>query len=334
MLKAMFLYYSIICIIIWQLLDANFAQVVRPPPSVEGANSFHPRCSWSAYNTPPEEVVLSQRPHEYLSEEDLPESWNWCDVNGVNYCSPMRNQHIPVYCGSCWAMSGTSALADRDNIRRNDTSMGTYLSVQNVVDCTPGTCRYGGTGYDVYSYALHKGIPDETCHNYQAIDQSCSAEHQCYSCWPHGMGGCFAYDKKDYTRLKASEFGRVKGREHMMAEIFARGPIQCSIDATDYLCLNYTGGIFAEYQKRPEYDHDISVVGWGVENGTEYWIIRNSWGKPWGEDGFFRLVTSKYMNGDGNHYNLGIESVPCMWAVPKAWEPANIAMGDDFDDVV
>eukprot|EP01026_Neomeris_dumetosa_P054480 TRINITY_DN4901_c0_g1_i1.p1 TRINITY_DN4901_c0_g1~~TRINITY_DN4901_c0_g1_i1.p1 ORF type:complete len:335 (+),score=36.12 TRINITY_DN4901_c0_g1_i1:510-1514(+) len=316
---------SVLLFVFGNLCGFVSAKVVRPPVEVEGANDFYPGCSQVAQHQEYAEhatVIKSPMPHQYLSMEDLPESWNWCDVNGVNYCSPIRNQHIPVYCGSCWAMSSTSCLADRDNIRRNDTAMGTYLSVQNVIDCTSGSCALGGWGRQVSEYAYYKGIPDETCNNYQAVDQMCNPENECYSCWP---GDCFAIS--DYSRLKVSEYGGVLGREQMMKEIYARGPIVCSIDATDYLCNNYTSGVFAEYLKEPEYDHDISVVGWGVdEDGVEYWHIRNSWGKPWGEEGFFKLVTSLYKNGTGNKYNLGIEDIPCDWVVPSGWEPASEAM--------
>lgn len=74
-----------------------------------------------------------------------------------------------------------------------------------------------------------------------------------------------------------------------MAEIYARGPVSANINAE---CLiDYTGGI-APYdnciQNLP--NHVIQLNGWGTENGTDYWIARNSWGTYWGEHGFFRIV--------------------------------------------
>lgn len=271
--------------------------------------------------------LVSKQPHEYLNVSDLPADFSWGSVNGTNYLTTMRNQHIPVYCGSCWAMGSSSALADRLNIMQGPAKMSqNMLSVQNILSCGNdydqcGTCEGGDDG-PVYQYAKNHGIPGESCSNYMAVDTTCRSgrvseknKPQCYTCSPSGFPAC--KEIKDFSKLFVSEFGDCSGYEKMKAEIYKRGPISCGIDATDKM-EKYTGGIYSE-PGAEEIDHIISVVGWGVDKETkdEYWLVRNSWGNPWGEEGYMRIVTSKN-TGPNGRANNAIET-ECAFGVVDRW---------------
>lgn len=245
-------------------------------------------------------------PREWESDNfksnDLPSAWDWRNVSGKNYCSPTRNQHIPVYCGSCWVFGTTGALNDRFNVARQGRWPMTQLSPQEIIDCNgKGNCQGGEIG-DVLEHAKIQGLVEEGCNVYRATNGECNPYHRCGSCWP---AECFSLT--NYTRYYVKDYGQVKGRENIMAEIKKGGPIACAIGATKKFEYEYVKGVYSE-KSDLDSNHIISLTGWGVdENGVEYWIARNSWGEAWGELGWFRVVTSKFQNGEGDHWNMGIE---------------------------
>jgi len=268
------------------------------------------------------------------SEQVMPDAFTWCDKDGVNYCTMSRNQHIPQYCGSCWAHGSVSALGDRIKIARKGQGIDINVAVQHILNCgNVGSC-HGGSVDGPYQW-LHKisrstgtGIAYETENPYVA----CSSESdiglckgQDWTCTPENVartcstfppqGKCVGLGK--YPNATISEYGSISGPTAMAKEIFARGPISCGIDAGPI--LKYTGGIVD--LPGDGVDHVISVVGWGkdAEKG-EYWIVRNSWGEFWGEMGYVRVAK-------GNNA-LKLEE-QCSWAVVDSFTTKNFPCYED-----
>lgn len=281
--------------------------------------------------------VESTLPYQFLSKDDLPSTWDWRDVDGTNYVTKNLNQHIPQYCGSCWAHGAMSALADRIKIERDAQWPDVNLAIQDILNCgsEAGSCM-GGTALGAYRYVAENGIPDDTCQSYLATDLPCSQEHRCLNCeGPPGESHCFV--QKNYTNYYVDEFSYLEAETNddyihqMKSEIYMRGPIACGIDAEPV--ENYQGGILdcskPETGCSSDVNHIVSVVGWGeideedekdtnlmeLTNSSQYWIVRNSWGSYWGEFGWFRVK----MGGNP----LGIES-SCSWATPGRVEDVHL----------
>jgi len=247
--------------------------------------------------------VIKTAPPSKQSVGDLPENY---DLRGTGLLTTNLNQHIPVYCGSCWAHAALSSIADRIKIANKGQNSDIIPSVQALINCgTAGSCN-GGDSNAVNKWVYENGIPDVTCQQYEAKNKECSAINTCMNCDYNSDVGCYAVE--NYPVIKVTEFGTVYGDENIMAEIYARGPVSTYINAN---CIeDYDGGInMYDSCNTHTNNHAIQLNGWGSENGTDYWIGRNSWGSYWGENGMFRIVR-------GGAYKPN----RAFWAVPEVPE--------------
>jgi len=265
----------------------------------------------------------SPRPQDTLSSEALPDSFDWGNKDGVNYLTMSRNQHIPQYCGSCWAHGSVSALGDRIKIARKAKGIDINLSVQHMLNCGGvGSC-HGGSVIGPYQWihgitqSTGSGISYETSNPYLACssesdeglcgggDWSCTSMNIARTCSTFSSSGGKCVGLKMYPNATVTEYGSISGADAMAKEIYARGPIACGIDAAPI--LKYTGGISSLAGE--SVDHVISVTGWGTDpaSGKQYWNVRNSWGEYWGEMGYIRVEKGN------NALHLEDE---CAWAVP------------------
>lgn len=291
--------------------------------------------------------IVSPLPHTYLVEDDIPESFTWDNVDGKSYLTKSLNQHIPVYCGSCWAHGAISSLMDRIKIARKGKGHDINLSIQFILNCGAGTAGSCHGGYHTGAYELIKDkgfIPFETCQPYLAcsaeskegfcpqIDTTCSAVNTCRTCSGFSDQGGECVELDYFPNATVAEYGEIGSdimsvldsqatRVHKIkSEIFTRGPVATTINASPL--RDYENGILDDDNASTQTNHIVSIVGFGkdADTGKDYWIIRNSWGEYWGEMGFGRIAAGKNMLGIEDHV---------AWATPGTWTEKNIPCSED-----
>lgn len=213
-------------------------------------------------------------PAATFSNDNLPESFDWREKGGVTAAGFQG-----VDCGSCWSFSTTGAL-EGHLFRR--TGVLVPLSQQNLMDCADD---YGNMGCDGgfqeygFEYIRDHGI---TLANKYPYEQS---EMQCRQNETAG-----AYPRESIIKIR--DYARIDpGDEQKMKQVIATlGPLACSMNAGPISFEQYEGGIYEDEEcNQDEVNHSVVVVGYGTENGRDYWIIKNSYSQNWGESGFMRL---------------------------------------------
>jgi len=268
---------------------------------------------------------------EALKGVAMPQSMDWRNHAGENWLSWNKNQHIPQYCGSCWAQSTTSAMADRFMISLGLTYLATPLGLnaQYIVNHNYGGNCEGGDPINAWKAFAEHGVPDSSCTQYVAKDWvgTPGPKEICKDCtWPPCPADYTTADCQDKCwattpnhMYHADRYYNLTGKDKMQAEILQNGPIECAIEATPAFDNTYEGGIYYELQQGGKWNlnHAISVVGWGYDQNTNlgYWIARNSWGTYWGEGGFFKMIM------DDDTADLGITTDCTAGTVGKMTSP-------------
>lgn len=307
----------------------------------------------SAYSIQLTKRHINAPVYQYSSEEltNVPEFLDWgyhLDVKNptsghyVNYLSTIKNQHLPQYCGSCWAQATASTMTDRLNILRNTAGAEWTVSAQMLLTCSknPANNLNGCEGADTYEAALfleESPIFDSSCLAYQAIDLDGMCADKDKICQNIVEGEVVftpasemrQFKVKKGTVRKVTEYYNnmkpdpkvnkqqvIKMNEKRMIAELQNGPIVCGVSLPKDFPFFQGSQIFQNNQNLP-YDHDVSIVGYGTENGVPYWNIRNSWGEPFGDEGFFRLERGKGI--------MNIEFI-CVAFTPETIEPSRSAL--------
>ena len=200
-----------------------------------------------------------------LLNQSYPDSINWVEKGAV---TPVKNQG---QCGSCWAFAAVGAMEGQHFIKSGKL---VALSEQEYVDCVTGSSGCSGGYMDhAFEYASEHGAISEEKYPYEASDTN----------------GCRMEGKPIVYKPNGYKFATTE--EEIVSAVGNIGPITVGLDFTHL--RNYKSGIFDTDLSCNRLGHALLVVGYGTENGVDYYLMKNSWAASWGDKGYFKMVRGK-----------------------------------------
>ncbi|RZC34407.1 cathepsin B [Asbolus verrucosus] len=214
---------------------------------------------------------------------------NWPHCESIKYIRDQGN------CGSCWAFGTASAITDRLCIATGG-AVKFEFSAENLLACCTecGNGCDGGKTYVAWNYWITHGVVSGGDYNSsrgcQPYSESAFINHitpTCQkTCSNTGYGTSYCKDR----RFGASRYRLEQDESQIQMEILTNGPLEVSYNVYDDF-YNYQSGVYQHTYGNYSGSHAVKVLGWGVEDGTPYWLIANSWGSDWGSlGGFFKIL--------------------------------------------
>jgi len=205
---------------------------------------------------------------DLYSGAELPTSVDWTKKGAV---TPAKSQGS---CGSCWSFSTTGALEGAWQIATGNLIS---LSEQQLVDCSKdgnSGCQ-GGAMDSAFDYLKDHDTCLDSSYPYVATNGPvCKENTTCKVGIPKGAITGFYDVPADDTNA--------------LMEAVAKQPVSVAIEADQTTFQMYGGGVLTQ-ECGSKLDHGVLLVGYGTENGTHYWKVKNSWGPTWGEKGYVRI---------------------------------------------
>ncbi|XP_073508973.1 procathepsin L-like isoform X2 [Phyllobates terribilis] len=216
---------------------------------------------------------------DYSRNLNIPDAFDWRDSKCVNH---VKNQGL---CGSCWAFATVGVFETLHCIK---TKKLVEFSEQQLVDCDNGDSGCcGGLPEIAMAYITSHGIMQSKEYEYLEKQDKC------------------LYKPDNAVDFNVTKYYLLPGEDNMALSLVFNGPIAVGIDASHDFML-YCNGIFeggcSEYP-----NHAVIIVGYGTEHDNQsnedidYWIVRNSWGADWGDEGYVKMRRNVNVCGIASH---------------------------------
>ena len=218
-------------------------------------------------------AVANFKPRVVKVTNAAPDAWDW---NEKGYVAPVKDQGS---CGSCWAFSTVANLEGQ--YYKGKGKMVT-MSEQMLVDCDTydSACNGGLMEYAFTWLQENGGIMTDTDYPYKGYKSSCRSDASKY----------VDMTITGYTKLGSSS--STVDEDEIKEFLYETGPLAVALNANPL--QTYTGGILDKTSSQcptSGINHAVTMVGYGHDDdtGKDYWLVKNSWGKSWGESGYFRI---------------------------------------------